>query len=214
LKKVLKIQFSDIVLNENIHYYHNPFGGVSNDELLYTIQPKYDIETWVTTLKEDTPKIIQFVGKKGRGKTTHLSVLHQYFPDMDIYYLDRIHKKIKSTKTNIVFIDSIHKIPIHKRISLWKKKNISYIISTHINKALEFKIAGRSYETYYFKGIQLEELKQIIIHRVAIASNITPQEVSIQEKYINELILAFKDDFRGILNFLYDAFNQRNYGNI
>ncbi|WP_438426542.1 hypothetical protein [Aquimarina macrocephali] len=202
----MKIDYHKLITNKDIEYYHNPFGGITNDEILMVLEPKHSIQEWIELLQNEKPIIIQFVGKKGRGKTTHLSALHQQFNSSDIYYLDRIHKNVRDFQTKIVFIDSIHRIPLFKRLSLWKQKKTSYVITGHRNKNIEFSATGRIYKTYYFKGIILEELKSIIVNRICISSNAFPEDIIINEDILQQLIHKFKDDFRGILNFLYDQF--------
>lgn len=202
----MTVNFNKLIISKDIEYHYNPFGGITNDEILKILEPKHSIEEWIKLIENNQPIILQFIGKKGRGKTTHLSALHQQFQQSDIYYLDRIHKKIKHTQNKVVFIDSIHRISLFKRLYLWRKKNISYVITTHWNRSLELKIMGRIHKKYYFKGITTEILKNIIINRICISSNASPENIIINEDILQQLIYKYKDDFRSILNFLYDQF--------
>lgn len=86
-------EYNNIILNRDIVYNFNPFGGITEEDILDCIVPKYPMEEWIKLLNNDQPIILQFVGKKGRGKTTHLRALHQYFQEQDIYFLDRIDRK-------------------------------------------------------------------------------------------------------------------------
>ena len=64
----MKINYSDLVLNKNIQYTHNPFGGIDDEELLDIIDPKHSFDELIKILNQDSPIIIQFVGKKGVTK--------------------------------------------------------------------------------------------------------------------------------------------------
>lgn len=200
--------YQDIVLNSHINYFYNPFGGIDDEDILDIIEPKYSIEQWIQLLNNEKPIIIEFVGKKGRGKTTHLNALYSYFVDNNIYFLDRIDKKIGRNESPILFIDSIEKIPFTQRLLLWSKKKRSYVITTHQSKRKEYQIARRDYRSYVFEGINLKEIKKIICNRIDLASDIHPNKLKLNDDAMARLIHHFSDDFRGMLNYLYDSFKK------
>lgn len=208
------MNYNDLVLNKNIQYFHNPFGGIDDEELLEIITPQYDVEEWVQLLNKPEPIIIQFVGKKGRGKTTHLRALYQILTDADIYLLECNTKNpIKNKPKRSTFIDNSHLLSWNKRLQLWSNANTSYVITTHYSRSLEFYFCKRAFKTYYFKGITPEKLKIIIKKRVSQFSYLAYTEVKVNEIILQQLIVTFGDDIRGILNFLYDQYKTINrYG--
>jgi len=210
----MKINYNDLVLNKDIEYFHNPFGGISDEELLEVIIPKYDLEKSIELLSRPEPIILQFVGKKGRGKTTHLRALHQMLIDADIYLLDNHSSHfIKNKPEQLTFIDNTHLLSWKKRLQIWKNINTSFVITTHRSRNLEFYFCKRVYKTYYFEGITPEKLETIIKKRVTQFSCLAYTDIKVNEVILQQLIVKFGDDIRGILNFLYDQYKIINrYG--
>lgn len=208
----MNIDVTKLILNKEITFHCNPFGGIAIDDIALTLNPKHDVQEWIAILQKNETTIIEFVGEKGRGKTTHLSMLHQYFFTTPIYYLDRIntHKSIKESP--ILFIDSVGNVPFVKRLKLWSKKNVTYIVTTHKSRKHEYKLCGRNYFSYVFHGITELELKEIIARRVSLSSNKSKDAIDLDSIILKKLIACYGDDFRAILNFLYDNFNLNAYG--
>ena len=209
----MQIEYKDLILNEGLEYYFNPFGGLDDEEIFSVIQPKYEIENILSILKSKHPTIIQFLGNKGRGKTTHLKALFQHHNDAEIFYLDRKHIKMDQIQRNVIFIDSVGRISLSKRMKLWSKKSNSYVITTHWNRRLEFWLAGRTCRTYYFKGLCIQDLEKTIRYRIALATNLAPDQIIINSSVSIKLLEKFGDNFRDILNYLYKLFTQY-YANI
>ncbi|SEL22000.1 hypothetical protein SAMN04487910_2058 [Aquimarina amphilecti] len=209
----MKINYNDLVLNKNIQYSHNPFGGIDDEELLDIIDPKHSFEKLIQTLNQDSPIIIQFVGRKGRGKTTHLRALHQLIPEAEMHFLNRsTYKWIVDNTNKYTFIDSVHHISWRKRLQLWRNYSLSYVITTHIPRDLEFLFCKRKYKTFYFNGITPEKLEIIIKKRISQFSYIKYQDILLNQTILNQLIQKFGDNIRAILNFLYDRFKIESYG--
>ncbi|MBQ4803292.1 hypothetical protein J8L88_10570 [Aquimarina sp. MMG015] len=209
----MKINYSDLVLNKNIQYTHNPFGGIDDEELLDIIDPKHSFEELIKILNQDHPIIIQFLGKKGRGKTTHLRALHQLISNSEIHFLDRnSYKKITNPDNRNLLIDSVHHIPLRKRLQLWKSSNTSYVVTTHIPRNIEFLFCKRKYKTIHFKGLSLIKLESILKKRIAQYSSIEQNKVIIDTTALKMLLKHYGDNIRGLLNFLYDCFKVEFYG--
>lgn len=201
-----------LISNLNFKLYYNPFGGICDEELSEIILEKYPVREWIDLIHRKQPIIIQFSGKKGRGKTTHLRYLYQFIDQADIFFLDRNKKPplINSSK-KVIFIDSVHHIPMKQRFTLWRNKNTSYIITTHVKRNLEFHLAKRAFKTYEFKGISEQILEAIILQRITLSSDLDKKEIIINPEVVNYLIKKYNDDFRGILNFLFDNFKKLDY---
>jgi len=210
----MKTNNINLVLNKNVNYDYNPFGETSNEELDEIVEPKYPIEEWIDLLQSKSPIIIQFVGRKGRGKTTHLRILHQLFRDTEVYFLNEKNNTVNTTKnSSIVFIDSVHHIPWVERFQLWRKTNITYVITTHWKRDIEFFLCGRSFKTYYFKGLSIYMLETILKKRISLSSSLEYNNIRIDTRVLQSLHSKYGDNLRGILNYLYDNFKTHNYGN-
>ena len=70
-----------------------------------------------------------------------------------------------------------------------------------------YKWARKKHHSFYFKGLEKEVLQQVIENRIQIALvQPTPNKIEINEPLLAQLLLKFNDDFRGILNHLYENF--------
>ncbi len=190
----------------------NPFGGLEDVEILNVIVPKVDLDSIINLINSEDQILIELVGKKGRGKTLHLRCLNLLLEDSSIFYL---HKKsnlkdIVQKKSNILLIDSIHHLNLMDRIRLYKT-NKKIILTTHVSRKWEYRLAGKPFKIFRFKGIDSVLLKKIIENRIGIASNDFSKETNLQEDEIEQLIKTYHDDYRAILNHLYDAFQIEDY---
>lgn len=205
----MTFDFNTLVLNKNINYDYNPFGGIDPEDIAHVISSDHSFKQWIDLIEDPTPKIIEFVGKKGRGKTTHLNLLHRFFDDSQILHLDQNRKNIHLSKARLIFVDSIQQLTWNRRMKLWLNRDTTYIITTHISKKWEYKLAKRNYHSFKFKGISIKQLEHILKSRIELASDINPEAIQINQNVLKDLIKRYKDDYRGILNTLFDSFKQR-----
>jgi len=187
-------------------FHYNPFGGISDTELNNIILPKFDLGQIADQLRNDKQPILQFVGKKGRGKTTHLRMLSHLLKEADLFLLNSTStiQEINQSAKSILLIDSIHHIPLSQRIQLFKRPK-AILITAHWSKRLEFLLAGRPHKTYYFKGIDTEKLNTILENRIALAID-ADDSFSLNPECLQQLIRKHGDHYRGILNDLYNQF--------
>jgi len=142
------------ILFPKLTYHFNPFGGLNTEELEQVFVPRKFSLAIIEDLKNDQIKVIELVGAKGRGKTTHLRWLQQQCPNYPIFLLN--HKStfsaIAASTAPILFVDSVHHLSIRQRIQLYQSTS-KIILTTHWRRFLEYKIAGILYKSYSFKGI-------------------------------------------------------------
>lgn len=192
------------------YFKHNPFQGLTPYEIQQAIQPRSETSVIIDKIKHNQSIIIQLCGKKGRGKTTHLTYLHQLFPHYPFYRLDaNFNFKIPNIK--VLFVDSIHHLTFRQRWQLYQ--NIpTLILSTHHDRWYEFKLANRTYQTMYFRGLQLTDLIAILNQRIELAVDKKEKDfVKIKPLLTAQLLKKYGDDLRGIINHLYDQFEEQ-YG--
>lgn len=200
---VSKLIFS----HQKLKFNYNPFGGLRQEEIKDTIIPHFDLEEVRTMITSKELLLIQFLGKKGRGKTTHLIHLHQFFPSAPLLLLDRNPDLsiLDDLPNDLLFIDSIHHIPLIRRIKLFKKTN-TIIFSTHVSRSLEARIAAKKIMMIHFKGITPERLTKILRQRIQKSLKVSNSLFDIDQEIVQQLIKRFGDDYRGILNYLFDEF--------
>ena len=191
-------------------YHFNPFGGLNTEELEQVFVPRSFSQTILKDLQNDV-KVIELVGAKGRGKTTHLRWLQQQCPTYPIFLLN--HKSafsaIAVSTAPIIFVDSVHHLSIRQRIQLYQSKS-KIVLTTHWRRFLEYKMAGVQYKSYSFKGIDVDSLTSIIRNRIALSTNTQKEQIHFDQTIIHRLIQEYGDNYRGILNHLYDQFQIEN----
>ncbi|MEO1260714.1 MAG: hypothetical protein AAFZ15_18090 [Bacteroidota bacterium] len=192
---------------------HNPFGGLTDQELRRAIVPNDILSDIIKDVESKESYMVQLVGKKGRGKTLHLKILQQLFDEYPIYLLDENIdlKTIDRTESKIFFIDSIQHIRFMKRIQLYRRAH-KIVFTTHHHRLHEFFLAGTKHKTYLMKGLDEQVLGNAIKKRIAIAADINDfNQVEINQKLVRQLLRKYGDDFRSILNYLYDQFKHAHY---
>ena len=200
-----KNQLKQLILNKNLRFKYNPFGGISQDEVAQIIVPKQSMEQMLKDIHSEDAMIIQLVGFKGRGKTTHLLHLHQLVEKYPLIRLtpDSGFDALDACDTEGVFIDSIHHLPFSKRIETYKRFN-KIILTTHITRVVEYLFARKNYTSYSIKGIEKTDLLEIIKRRITAAQiNPISDTIELDETIIDHLLKKHKDNFRGIINELY-----------
>lgn len=193
----------------NSNFRHNPFSGILKEEVKKTLVPRFDVGELVSRINNTNSIAVEFLGKQGRGKTSHLLYLHEHVEDCPLYLLNARSDvgKIMKDESKIIFIDSIHHLALVDRIRLFKKKRI-LVYTTHWSRKLECVFAQMPLYTIRFKGINQSILKEIIDKRVFLASkgrsSVALDLVPDQE--LHSLIQKYGDDYRGIINHLYERF--------
>ena len=196
-----------IVLNKNIKYNFNPFGGLSVEEMEQVINPDKHLHEIEHHLQTDQPILLELTGKKGRGKTTHLKLLHSRNPQSELFCLDKgtnLFGGIISSAAPMIFIDSIHHLNLSERSKIYKLPK-QIVFTTHFTRWLETRLSSNKFVSYKIKGITLENLKEMIRNRVEIAA-VEVDQIEINEKAIEQLMVKYGDDYRSILRKLYTNF--------
>ncbi len=190
------------------NYKFNPFAGVLDTEIQHTIVPKFSVAAIDSQIENHQAIAIEFLGKQGRGKTTHLVWLQQQFPNYPIFQLDKNASLSDITQhaSEVVFIDSIHHLSFAERIQLFKSKRV-VIYTTHFTRKLECALIRKPLKTIRFKGIDIPTLQKIIANRVSFAQkDMQSKRVHFSESELKKLIKMYGDNFRGIINQLYENY--------
>ncbi|MBQ0768869.1 MAG: hypothetical protein KBT58_06225 [Bizionia sp.] len=185
---------------------YNPFSGVLAEDLNEILVPRFDRNVLMSKIKQtDKPIAIEFLGKKGRGKTTHLLHLNTEFIDSPIVFLNSNSSasEVLNNDSNPLFIDSIHHLGLPDRLRLFKQ-NKTIIYTTHYTRKWECRLLKKEIYSLHFNGIDPETLQHILNKRLLLASDIELKSThlfSVTDSL--ELIKKFKDNYRAIINHLY-----------
>lgn len=91
------------LINTEIEFNFNPFGGLNKEEIQQAIVSDFDFDSIIELVNSKEPKIIQLVGKKGRGKTLHLKLLGQILKQYPIFFLDNVRFGFKKLKISFLY---------------------------------------------------------------------------------------------------------------
>ena len=190
------------------NYNFNPFAGVLDHEIDHTIVPKFSVAEIVSDIENNPSIAIEFLGKQGRGKTTHLVWLQQQLPQYPIFLLE---KNPNSTEviehvSDVVFVDSIHHFSFAERIQLFKAKRV-VIYTTHSTRKLTCALSQKQLKVIRFKGIDTNILRKIIENRLLLAQKDSQlHRVHFSESELQKLVKTYGDNYRGIINKLYEKY--------
>jgi len=185
---------------------YNPFGGLKDEELRVVLSERYDLSEIVKEVEAGENLIIEFIGKKGRGKTTHLRRLSQLLPES--FYFNPDIQSVSEIKIDypVILLDSFHKLSLFQRQSLMKQHQGVIIHTDHFSRFAEYFFCNKKWKTYLFKGLDINVLGAIVKQRIKVVNPNIDQYLLIDKEQIRLLLDAFGDDYRGILNFLYTAY--------
>lgn len=186
----------------------NPFSGVLQEDLEAIIVPKFNTTLLISKIQSPGGLAIEFLGKKGRGKTTHLIYLQQVLQEYPIFLLKVGSSVVEIIKdaSPIVFVDGIHHLSFKDKILLFKTKE-KVIYTTHWSRKLTCFIAKKDLYSIAFKGIDVGILKEILNKRLLLASAVKLNtEMLFNDKEVTMLIKKYGDDYRGIINYLYEYY--------
>lgn len=197
-----------LLITKGLQFHYNPFSGVTDDDISNILIPKQEVVDLIDQFQPHSQLIIELVGKKGRGKTTHLRYLHQQLSSKYPLFLlnsNSLFENIIEHPSQIVLVDSIHYLSIFQRQKLYKNKRL-VIFTTHHTKKWECKLAGRKIESIHFRGLDEFLLEKIIIRRLKMAMLEDKPEPVLNRPVLLQLLKKYRDDYRAIMNFLYDEF--------
>ncbi len=180
----------------------NPFGELTHQERANLAV----VEAEVFTKKLNSSCFaLQFIAKKGRGKTTHLLALQKYFPDAPYIHYPENGPKPKVTNSDLLFLDEAQRFKPRERMKIWRRK-ATFVVGTHQDHSREFVKAGLDYESISLEGLSEAKLAKIIRLRLEYARRSEGTIPYFDSLAIKSLINRFDDNIRSIENYLYEIF--------
>ena len=191
----------------NKDYKYNPFSGILEDDIEKILVPKFNLGNIIYKINNSESLAIEFIGKQGRGKTTHLVYIQKQMDKYPIFFLNYNSSitDIINNKANIIFIDSIHYLNFFDRVKLFKEKKI-VVYTTHWSRKIDCFLAKKNKHTIKFKGVNKEILNELINKRLKLASHRNFEHSIISSNELQKLIKTFGDNYRGIINHLYEKY--------
>lgn len=195
---------------------YNPFSYLNEEELMEVTEDRVNLESIAEKIRSSNSCFVEFCGKKGRGKSTHLQALyHRYFPDAVFHRLKKNQKTHVTTCEGILFIDSFQLLSLKNRVELLKNQR-KLIIGAHTShdfinfKQREFK----KKVSFSNIDVDIEFITRMITQRMELA-RLNPKDPipKLATSYIQELYKQYQDNLRGLQEALYDFFLNPKKGN-
>lgn len=190
----------------------NPFGELPLTDRGKMAVPSINLESIIAQLEK--PRFaVQFLGDKGRGKTTHLLALRVHFPEAPYIHIGEQEPVPRIPRVPLVFLDEMQRIPPRQRKRLFKR-NTSWVIGTHEDHQVEMERAGLEVHMHRFCGLDVEQLVTLANRRISMVVRDIEQPVPVLDaSSAQRLIRLYSDDVRAIEGHLYDVFqNMRAVG--
>jgi len=187
----------------HINLRHNPFGELDQQQRVKVAV--VDIEKYKHILNKKG-HAIQFLADHGRGKTTHLLSLHQYYPTAEYTQLYPGDKPDMSLQV-LRFVDSVENLSKQQRIAMYKNSP-SLACTTHTDLTKELTGAGYKVENIKVSMRNIETIRLMFNRRIEFSRRYEGNIPLIDTHLVSELIKRFGDDIRAMEHYLYEVFQK------
>lgn len=180
----------------------NPFGEL--DLSSWAELAVVEVDHLVPRLREPG-YAVQFMGEKGRGKTTHMLALVRRFPDARYVHVCE-NQRPPIPHGHPLFIDEIQRVPRRRRRRLLRRR-VSLVVGTHEDLRPELAAAGFEVETICVAGgLDARRLGRILNLRIEAARRGPGPLPQVTPQTARAMIDRFGDDVRAIQGAMYDLF--------
>jgi len=187
----------------------NPFGELPAAERAELAV--VDVESYILRLSR--PGVaVQFIGEKGRGKTTHLLAIAQRFPDSPYVYIPqderpRIPRRAAPRRSPLI-IDEAQRLTTRMRRKIFQPSS-SVVLGTHEDFSTEIRAAGLEVETVVVgERLTPERLYAILNRRIEAARRTAGPIPAMTLESSARLLARHGDDVRAVEAHLYEVFQR------
>ena len=198
---------------EHLNLRRNPFGEFSAQERtqLAIVELRSALDH-LHSPTESLPPVLQFIGEKGFGKTTHLFAIATQFPEsIYVHIPEGEHVKIP-TEGEPLLIDEAQRLTYWQRFRVFRSKRM-LVLGTHRDFTPQLKRAGRSVLTLEAaRHTTPERIEQILNDRIkSVRRNSKPIPV-ITRATVEKLYALYGNDLRSMQHELYEVI--QNLGSV
>jgi hypothetical protein len=193
--------------NISLAYLHlnlrwNPFGEIGKEDIsqLAVVQ----VEQFIDRLQH-AGFVLQYLGNPGRGKTTHLLTLHDYFPQAPYIHFKDNEKFPEIPLVPLLFLDETQRLPSSLRQRIFSRE-ASFVIGTHVDHTSEYIKKGLEYKSIRLVGITVDRLEMIIQRRIEWARRDLGPVPTISRSETARLVNLYGDDLCAMFSRLYERF--------
>lgn len=187
----------------------NPFGEMSSEER--TQLAIVDLDNVMHHLKQATESrrpVVQLVGEKGFGKTTHLLAIAAMFPrSVYIHIPEGEHGRIPNDGEPLL-VDEAQRLTFWQRTHLFRSDR-TLILGTHRDFTRQLRRAGRRVLTLAAdRHTNAEHVSVILNARILAVRRMDGPTPRITAATAHRLFHQFGSDIRSIQHSLYEVFQQ------
>ncbi len=191
----------------------NPFSGINDNEIAEVIVPAFDVEQVIQKIERSDSLLVEFRGRRGRGKTTHLKYLSQHFPSVPYLEVTKSNADLNINANDILnhpseflFIDGIYHFNPVDRVRIFKNKP-KIVYTCHIAMVIECFLANKPLLKIAFSGIDKHKLQTILNNRMRLMSDIEEdKQTYFTLEEAEHLIKKYGDNYRAIIHHLYSQY--------
>lgn len=203
----------DIDHYSRLNLKYNPFSFLDTTELSEVLEDRIDLNALAAKMNTSDSFYIEFIGKKGRGKSSQLlKLFNEYFPSHSFVELKRGSKQSVESTSNILFVDSFQLLSIPNKWKLLKEQKRVVIAAHSSHDVLPFSRRGFT-EKVNFSKLPIDSilLQSIVNSRLKLAQLDSGKSVpKIKPNYLMKLLETYQNDLRSIQLALYDEFVELN----
>lgn len=163
-----------------------------------------ELETIVGQLS-DRRAAFQFIGGKGRGKTTHLLALRARFANAAYVHIPE-DERLPIPDGDPLLIDEAQRLPRWRRWRVFRR-NVPLVLGTHKDYSGELRRADREVTTIEVGGrLDASRLQRLLERRIEFARRGEGAVPRVTRGAIDRLLLEFGNDVRAMEGRLYEVF--------
>lgn len=192
---------------ENLNLRRNPFGEFSAEDR--TQLANVDLKAALDHLQpaiQKRPPVLQVIGEKGFGKTTHLLAIAKYFPDAVYVHIPEEKHATVPNAGEPLLIDEAQRLTLWQRLWLFRSGR-TLVLGTHRDFTQHLKWAGRSVLTLdAARHTTPERIEQILNDRIRSVRRCSDSIPTVTSATAKALFALYGNDLRSIQHHLYDVF--------
>jgi hypothetical protein len=183
----------------------NPFGELTREERAELAV--VDVAPWLDALRQPST-VVQFIGPKGSGKTTHLLAIERYLPAARYVYLLEDGPIPVIPLARPLLIDEAQRLSLRQRKTMFNAGG-PLVLGTHEDLSREARRAGLEVVTEHVAAEHTPERLALILNRRIEASRISDATVPrIDIAHARDLMQNPALSIRDIEQSLYDNFQK------
>ena len=198
---------------EHLNLRRNPFGEFSAEDRtqLAVVDLKDAIDHLQPAAQKRRP-VLQVMGEKGFGKTTHLLSIATHFPGAAYMHIPEGEYANIPVDGEPILIDEAQRLTLWQRLWLFKSLR-TLVLGTHRDFSQHLKWAGRSVLTLdAARHTTPERIEQILNDRIRSVRRCSDSIPTVTGATAKTLFALYGSDLRSMQHHLYDVF--QNLGSV